>query len=90
MLKLYHVCCTWNMVKFNMFKALETDGVQHAQCGTYLLYACTYTVNSLMINVCVFETKPCSRGLIFAVISVLVNYLATHELCLQVFIYFFL
>ena len=36
------------------------------------------TVNSLMfadINVCVFETKPCLRGLIFAVSSGLVKYL---------------
>ena len=48
------------------------------------------TVNSLMfagINVSVFETKPCLRGLIFAVSSGLVNYLGTHELCLQVFIF---
>ncbi len=46
------------------------------------------TVNSLLlvgINVCVFETKPCSRGLIFAVSSGSVNYL-THEFCLRVFI----
>ena len=48
------------------------------------------TVNSLMfagINVCVFETKPCSRGIIFAVSSGLVNYLGIHELCLRVFIF---
>ena len=35
-----------------------------------------FTVNSLMfaeINVCVFETKPSSRGLTFAVSSGLVN-----------------
>ncbi len=37
------------------------------------------------INVCVFETKPYSWGLIFAVSSGLVNYLGTHELCLRVF-----
>ncbi len=46
-----------------------------------------YTVYSLMyagINVCVFETKPCSQGLIFAVSSGLANYLV-HELCLRVF-----
>ncbi len=38
------------------------------------------TVNSLMfvgINVCVFETKPSLRGLIFAVSSGLVSYLGT-------------
>ncbi len=38
------------------------------------------TVNSLMftgVNVYVFETKPCSRGLIFAVSSGLVSYLST-------------
>ncbi len=38
------------------------------------------TVNSLMfagVNVCVFETKPCSRRLIFAVSSSLVGYLDT-------------
>ncbi len=38
------------------------------------------TVNSLMfagINVCVFETKPCSWGLIFAANSGLVSYLGT-------------
>ncbi len=37
-------------------------------------------VNSLkfaVIIVCVFETKPCSRGLIFVVSSGLVNYLGT-------------
>ena len=48
-----------------------------------------YTVNSFMfmgINICVFETKPCSRGLIFAVSPGLVHYLV-HELCLQVFIF---
>ncbi len=39
------------------------------------------------INVCVFETKPCSQGLIFAVSSGLVNYLGTHELCVRVFIF---
>ncbi len=41
------------------------------------------TINSLIfmgINVCVFETKPCSRGVIFVVSSGLDNYLATHEL----------
>ncbi len=37
------------------------------------------------INVCLFETKPCSRGLIFAVRSGLVNYLG-NELCLREFI----
>ncbi len=44
------------------------------------IHSHTYTVNSLMfvgINVCIFETKPCSQGLIFAVIPGLVNYLAT-------------
>ena len=30
------------------------------------------------INVCVFETKPCSQELIFAVSSALVNYLGIH------------
>ncbi len=48
------------------------------------------TVNSLMfagINVCVFETRPCSWGLIFAVSSGLVNYLGTHELCSHLGIY---
>ncbi len=48
------------------------------------------TVNSLIfagINVWIFETKPYSRGLIFAVGSGLVNYLGTHELCLWVFIF---
>ena len=41
--------------------------VLHANIST------TGTVNSLMfagINVCVFETKPCSRGLIFVVSKV--------------------
>ena len=40
----------------------------------------TNTVNSLMfagINVCVFETKLCLRGLIFAVSSGLDTYLDT-------------
>ncbi len=32
------------------------------------------------INVCVFETKPCSRGLIFAISSGLVSYLGTYIL----------
>ena len=39
-----------------------------------------YTVNSLMftgINVCIFETKPCSWGLIFAVSLGLVSCLGT-------------
>ncbi len=38
------------------------------------------TVNSLMfagINVCVFETNPCLRGLIFAISSGLTGYLGT-------------
>ncbi len=39
-----------------------------------------------MINVCVFEARPCSRGLIFEVSSGLVNHLGTHKLCLRVFI----
>ncbi len=34
------------------------------------------------INVCVFEAKPCSQGLIFADSSGLVTYLV-HELCLR-------
>ncbi len=41
------------------------------------------TVNSLMfagINICVFEAKPCSRGLIFAFSSSLVSYLHTLSL----------
>ena len=45
----------------------------------HIMYQHNYgTVNSLMfagINVCVFETKPCLRGLIFAVSSGLVSYL---------------
>ncbi len=44
----------------------------------------TSAVNSLTfagINICVFETKPCSRGLIFAVRSGLVSYLV-DKLCL--------
>ncbi len=43
------------------------------------------TVNSLMfvgINVCVFEAKPCLRGLIFAVSSRLVSYLGTWIVCI--------
>ncbi len=47
------------------------------------------TVNSLMfagINVCVFDAKPCLRGLIFAVISGLVSYLDTWIVCV-VFIF---
>ena len=42
-----------------------------------------HAVNSLMfimfmgINVCVFETKPCSRGLVFVGVSGLVNYLGS-------------
>ena len=40
------------------------------------------------INVCIFETKPCSRGLIFVVSSGLVNYLGTHELGVFAGIYF--
>ncbi len=39
-----------------------------------------HTVNSLMftgINVCVFETRPCSRVLMFAVSSGLDSYLGT-------------
>ncbi len=39
------------------------------------------------INVCVFETRPCSWGLIFAVSSGLGNYLGTYELCLLVFMF---
>ncbi len=41
------------------------------------------------INICVFDAKPCSRGLIFAVSSGLVNYLLVyrHGLCLRVFIF---
>ena len=50
-----------------------------------------WSVNLLMvvtgINACVFETKPCLRGLIFAVSSGLVDYLGTHALCLRVFIF---
>ncbi len=45
-----------------------------------LLVHWSNTVNSLMfagINVCVFKTKPCSRGLIFVVSSGLVSYLGT-------------
>ncbi len=47
-------------------------------------------VNSLMfagINICIFETKPCSQGLIFAVSSGLLNYLGTRDLCLRVFLF---
>ena len=46
---------------------------------TRLITTCTSTVNSLMfagINVCLFETKTCSRGLIFPVSLGLVGYLA--------------
>ncbi len=39
------------------------------------------------INVCVFETKPCLHGFIFALSSGLVNYVGTHELCLRVIIF---
>ncbi len=34
-----------------------------------------------------FYTRPCWRGLIFAVGSGLANYLGTHELCLWVFMF---
>ncbi len=48
-------------------------------------------VNSLMfagINICIFETKPCLWGLIFAVSSgLVVNYLGAHDLSLLVFIF---
>ncbi len=46
----------------------------------YRLLLFLATVNSLMfagINVCVFVTKPCSWGLMFAVSSGLVSYLGT-------------
>ncbi len=62
------------------------------ECRVFILTFChkiiLHTVNSLMfagINVCVFETIPCSWGIIFAVSSGLVNYLGSHELCLRVF-----
>ncbi len=50
-----------------------------------------YTVNSLMfvgINVRIFETRPCARGLTFAVSTGLVNYLSAHELYMFAHIYF--
>ncbi len=47
----------------------------------YIIY-CKF-INVHGVNVCIFETKPCSRALIFAVNSSgLVSYLV-HELCLQ-------
>ncbi len=71
--------------------------IQHSDCQSKFIILSRMLVprkmadpvNSLMfagIKVCVFETKPCSQGLIFAVRSCLVNYLI-HELCLQVFIF---
>ncbi len=57
-----------------IYPVYRSDGM------SYYMPVCRYTVNSLMfagINVCVFETKPCLRGLIFAVSLGLDSYLDT-------------
>ncbi len=72
-------CGTWTVLRMWTSQKLIFEKLQ-VLSQMILQQELSFTVNSLMsagINVCVFEAKQSSRGLIFVVSSCLFSYLGT-------------